>query len=134
MALSMVANILVSRHLYHVAKQTDSQALSADAAHLRTDVLTSLGVLVGLLLARVTGFTWMDPLVASAVAVVLLATAFRLSRDAIQLLLDTRLPAEEEDVILGNSKLGRTCIGLPQAAHTQIGVAAPCGCPRSDGR
>ncbi len=47
MAVSVVANILVSRHLFKTAKIHDSLALEADAQHLRTDVITSLGVMAG---------------------------------------------------------------------------------------
>ena len=46
---SMVANVGVSTYLYRQAARTDSPALEGDAAHLRTDAMTSFGVLVGLL-------------------------------------------------------------------------------------
>ena len=59
-------NLVVSQYLYRRARETDSAALDGDAAHLRTDAYTSLGVLVGLALVQVTGATWLDPVVALA--------------------------------------------------------------------
>ena len=57
MAISAVVNTFVSRRLYKVAKMTDSVALEADALHLKTDVITSAGVAVGLALIWITGGT-----------------------------------------------------------------------------
>lgn len=99
MALSTVLNFLISQHLFRVAKATDSQAIHADAAHLRTDVSTSLGVFTGLALVRLTGAAWVDLLVAGIVALLLLRTAYRLTREALSPLLDSRLPAAEETAI-----------------------------------
>ncbi len=72
MLVSVVANIIVSRHLFIVARKSDSMALLADAEHLRTDVLTSLGVLIGLILIKTTGIKLLDPLVAIFVALVII--------------------------------------------------------------
>ena len=52
---SAVANLGVSTYLYRQARLTDSPALEGDAAHLRTDAFTSVGVLVGLVLVELTG-------------------------------------------------------------------------------
>ncbi len=99
MAFSALLNTLLSRRLKRVADATDSQALQADAAHLQTDVLTSLGVFVGLALSRATGFVWFDPLTAILVALLIFHAAYRLIRDALDLLLDARLPPHEEALI-----------------------------------
>jgi len=100
MAFSMVANIFISRMLSRVARETDSEALRADAAHLNTDVITSFGVFLGLLLVRTTGVAWYDSLVAAGVAILLVVTAVKLTRDAMRLLLDYRLPHAEEQLII----------------------------------
>ena len=99
MAFSAIVNVFLSRHLMRVARQTDSIALEADAKHLRTDVTTSIGVAVGLILARVTGRAWFDPLTALFVSLLILHTGYKLGHDAMHPLLDARLPVEEEALI-----------------------------------
>jgi cation diffusion facilitator family transporter len=54
-AFSAAVNFGISRYLYRQAKLTDSPALEGDAAHLRTDAITSIGVLVALALVAITG-------------------------------------------------------------------------------
>jgi cation diffusion facilitator family transporter len=96
MAVSAVANFAVSqRVLYPVARRTESAALEADAAHLRTDVYTSVGVMTGLIIVAITGQTWLDPVFAIGVACLILWTAFRLIRASTRVLLDEALPEEE---------------------------------------
>jgi len=99
MALSAVVNYLVSRHLAHVAAQTDSVALQADAQHLRSDVYTSLGVVLGLAAIKITGVKFLDPVVAIIVACLIIKTAFDLTGEAFAPILDAKLPDDEEKVI-----------------------------------
>jgi len=99
MAVSVVVNILVSRHLLRIARETDSIALEADARHLTTDVYTSLGVLVGLILVRITGLNILDPIIALGVALFILRAAYDVTRRAFPSLIDVRLPEDEETVI-----------------------------------
>ncbi len=66
MALSVAVNIVVSIVLARNARRTDSPALEGDAAHLRTDALTSAAVLLSLVLVKLTGAQWIDPAVALA--------------------------------------------------------------------
>ncbi len=73
MAVSIVVNIVVSRYLYKVSRETDSLALEADAAHHNTDVITMAGVLVGLIIVRVghifnANLNILDPIVAILVS------------------------------------------------------------------
>jgi len=78
-----------------VAREEDSIALKADALHLKTDVYTSLGVAVGLLLIKLTGFVLLDPLVAIAVALLIVKEAWHLVYTAFQPLMDVTLSEEE---------------------------------------
>ncbi len=93
---SAVLNLAVSRHLFSVAKKTDSMALEADAMHLSTDVYTSLGVFGGLILIHFTGLSWLDPVVAIAVALLIMKAAYDLLVQAILPLSDVKLPDVEE--------------------------------------
>ena len=98
-AVSIVTNVLVSRYLMRTAKQTDSLALEADAKHLTTDVLTMAGVLVGLVLARITGLDIFDPITALLVAMMIMKAAYDITKKSFAGLMDTRLPRDEEETI-----------------------------------
>jgi cation diffusion facilitator family transporter len=95
MAISVGMNWLVSGYLFRVARETESVALEADAHHLRVDVLTSLGVAVGLVVGALTGWTVLDPLIAVGVALFIMRIAWTLTSEAGAPLLDHRLPHEE---------------------------------------
>lgn len=99
MGLSAVVNTIVSRKLYKVAIETDSIALEADALHLKTDVYTSAGVAVGMLLIYITGLHILDPLIAVAVALLIIHESVKLIRNAYTPLLDTSLPDEDIKII-----------------------------------
>jgi cation diffusion facilitator family transporter len=89
MVVSAIANIIVSRRLYKVAKQTKSVALEADALHLKTDVYTSAGVAAGLGLILLTDIKWLDPAIAILVALFIIRESYSLLKRAFSPLLDT---------------------------------------------
>ena len=104
MLISAIANLIVSRLLFKVGKETDSAALTADGWHLRTDVYTSVGVMAGLGIIWLGGFlfpglnlTWIDPVAAIAVAGLIIHAAYDLTRRAIQDLIDQSIPVEEKE-------------------------------------
>lgn len=99
MFFSACANAFVSKNLYRVARKEDSIALEADALHLKTDVYTSLGVGLGLLLIKITGIRILDPIVAMLVACLIIKEAWELCRNAFSPLLDAKLSDEEEEKI-----------------------------------
>lgn len=99
MTISAVTNFFVSRHLYRVAKRTDSIALEADALHLKTDIYTSAGVAVGLILIWITGIRIIDPIVAILVALLILRESYELLNRAYKPLLDTSISDKELKVI-----------------------------------
>ncbi len=88
-------NLGVSLVLMRAAKRYNSITLEADARHLMTDVWTTGGVLIGIGLVFLTGFTILDPLIALAVAVNILFTGYRLMIRSGRGLMDAALPAEE---------------------------------------
>lgn len=99
MFVSALVNTLVSRLVYKVAREEQSMALEADALHLKADVYTSLGVGMGLAAIWVSGWYWLDPLVAIAVALFILKEAFELIARAFAPLIDASLPKEEIEAI-----------------------------------
>ncbi|CAJ37403.1 cation diffusion facilitator family transporter [Methanocella arvoryzae] len=99
MLLSAIVNLYVSQRLMKTAKRTESIALEADAWHLRTDVLTSLGIFAGLVAIKLTGITILDPIFAILVAVFILKAAVELIVRSVKDLMDVKLPEEEENEI-----------------------------------
>src|SRR5262249_34864233 len=99
MGFSVIANLVVSSVLSRQAKADDSQALEGDAAHLRTDALTSAGVLLGLTIAQITGDAAFDPITALVVAVAIVWAGFRLLMRSSAALVDEALPSAEMDRI-----------------------------------
>jgi cation diffusion facilitator family transporter len=93
------ANLGVSSWLFRQARETASPALAGDAAHLRTDAYTSIGVLVGLALVSVTGAEWLDPVVALVVAAAIIVTGARITMGSLRVLVDEALPDDELNAI-----------------------------------
>jgi cation diffusion facilitator family transporter len=97
--LASVINFVVARKLLDVGKRFDSITLEADARHLMTDVWTSVGVIGGVGLVVLTGWTRLDPIVALLVAANIVYTGGRLVQRSVLGLLDTALaPGEGEAV------------------------------------
>jgi cation diffusion facilitator family transporter len=81
--------------LLREGKRRRSPALLADGRHLLSDVVSSAGVLVAVLLVALTGWLVLDAIVAALVAVNILWSGWQLMRDSIGGLMDTAVPAEE---------------------------------------
>jgi cation diffusion facilitator family transporter len=92
-AASLV-NLVVARVLLRAGRGHESITLEADAQHLMTDVWTSVGVILGVGAAVLTGWHRLDAVVAIAVAANVLYSGFRLVRRSMLGLLDTSLPEE----------------------------------------
>jgi cation diffusion facilitator family transporter len=95
MLVSGLVNFFVSRRLYKVARQTGSVALEADALHLRTDIYTSVGVGLGLLAIKLTGYYFLDPAIALLVAGFITIEAYGLLKKAFNPLLDSSISDDE---------------------------------------
>jgi len=96
---SIVVDFSRSRALRKVAKETNSQALEADALHFSTDIWSSAVVLVGLICASF-GFYMADAIAALLVAAIVIYVSYKLGKRSIEVLLDkvpedTRLKVEE---------------------------------------
>jgi len=104
MLFSAVANGVISHLLFRVGRETESVALQADAWHLRTDVYTSVGVMVGLALIGVgdailphlgDSLHLIDPLAAMVVAGLIVKAAWKMTIKSARDLMDVNLPQEE---------------------------------------
>lgn len=95
-ALAAICNGLWAAHLIKRGREARSEALVADGQHLYTDVVTSVGVIIGLLLAVMTGWYWLDPLMAALVAINILWVGYRIIMRSMSALLDRAASPEIE--------------------------------------
>jgi cation diffusion facilitator family transporter len=98
LAVSVVASIInlaTSRILMDVGRKYKSITLEADAHHLMTDVWTSAGVIVGVGLVWLTGWLWLDPVIALGVALNIVWTGWQLLNRSAAGLMDVSIPEEE---------------------------------------
>lgn len=85
-------NGLLGLFLLRTGRKQRSKALEADGHHILSDFYTTLGIAAGLLLVKVTGLAWLDPVVALVVGLLLGFTGFRLVRESSAALLDQEDP------------------------------------------
>jgi cation diffusion facilitator family transporter len=98
-AAASVINGVVGAILIRAGRRFRSVTLEADGKHLWTDVVTSVGVIVGILLVLLTDWLWLDPVVAILVGVNIIITGAGLVRESIRGLMDETLPNDDNRVI-----------------------------------
>ncbi len=97
LAVSVVAsliNLATARILMKVGRAENSITLEADAHHLLTDVWTSAGVITGVALVWLTGWLWLDPVIALLVAVNIVWTGWQLLHRSASGLMDAAISPE----------------------------------------
>ncbi len=97
--VAAVINGLVAWTLLKAGRRLRSITLRADAHHLLTDVWTSIGVVVGLLLVKVTGWQILDPMMAIAVAANIAWVGIQLLKETINGLMDSAISLKEQSMI-----------------------------------
>ncbi|HEY1297052.1 MAG TPA: cation diffusion facilitator family transporter [Chloroflexota bacterium] len=98
-AAASAVNFGVSLRLREAGRKYESITLEADARHLMTDVWTSAGVIVGVGAVALTGWLWLDPVVALAVGLNIVRAGIDLVRRSALGLLDTAIPRAERDAV-----------------------------------
>jgi cation diffusion facilitator family transporter len=100
--LSVAASVLngvLAVAMRRAAQAQRSEALAADAKHLMTDVWTSIGVVVGIAGVQFTGWLWLDPVIAIAVAANIAFEGWRLARRSVDGLMDRAIePAVRQQI------------------------------------
>ncbi len=99
MGVSSAVNLYVSGKIMKVAKRSESIALEADAYHLTTDVYTSIGVFIGLILIQVTKNPIFDPILAMVIALIILKASYDLTKRSVSGIMDVKLSDKEEEII-----------------------------------
>jgi len=92
-------NGLLAFIMWRESKRSRSMALEGDAKHLFSDVMSSLGVVIGLFIASVTGLYILDPLIALLVAALLIKMGLDVFRKTSRDLMDTNCEEEEKTII-----------------------------------
>ncbi|HZW47589.1 MAG TPA: cation diffusion facilitator family transporter [Microvirga sp.] len=107
-AVASLINGAWSWMLIRQGRRLRSPALTADGRHLMTDVATSAGVLVGLVFVPVTGWAWLDPVLAAFVAINILWSGWGLIKESVGGLMDEALPettlSRVREIISGNAE------------------------------
>lgn len=93
-AFASVLNGVLAWRMLAASREHDSIALEADARHLYSDVWTTCGVILGLLLATLTGWQWLDPLIAIGVALNILREGARVLWRSVEGLMDSAVEPE----------------------------------------
>ena len=105
MLVSMVVSILLSRHLFRVARATGSVALEGNANNIMGDIYSTAGVLVGLTIVRLghlfgVHLDVIDPILAILVSILILRATYRVGRMALEGLIDFRIPQADEETLM----------------------------------
>jgi cation diffusion facilitator family transporter len=108
--LAGVMNGVLGVLIYLTGKKQNSKILVADGIHLFTDLLTT-GVLgIGLVLVLLTGWSWLDPVLALGVAFFLFRTGFHLVQDSANALLDAENPALTDTIVRHLNEIPRRSV------------------------
>lgn len=97
--IATVVNFVLARSMLRVARRHESVVLEADGKHLMTDVWTTVGVIGALILASITEWTWIDPIIGLLVAANIIRIGIHLLRSSFDGLMDRAIPAAEEHEI-----------------------------------
>lgn len=95
MLVSILLTLGLVAYQRHVIRRTGSVAIRADSLHYSGDIAMNVAVIAAILLADYTGKTVFDPLFAIGIAVFLIASAARIARRSLDMLMDRELPAEK---------------------------------------
>lgn len=99
MIFSIIVNFFISTYLLKIAKKTDSLALLSDAEHLKSDIYTSIGIILGLMTVKITNLYIFDPIFAIAFGILIITTGFKIAKNALNNLLDGSLSKEDKKMI-----------------------------------
>lgn len=99
MAFGAIVNLVVGLIVREAGIKAKSVAMRSNALHLLTDVYSSAGVAVSMVLVGLTNYTILDPLIGIGIALYIMKEAYRLGKESFLPLLDVRLTSEEEEKI-----------------------------------
>lgn len=99
LTFAIMATFILTRLQAYVVRKTGSVAIQADSLHYVGDLLVNGSVIVALLLVSYMGWIWADPVFGLGIAAYILVNAWRIARDALDMLMDRELPDEDRERI-----------------------------------
>lgn len=99
MFVAAAVSLTLVRHLRRVGSATESPAITADAAHYASDVYTNFAALAALLITTLTSWNLADPIISILISAYILWSAISVARDAVDVLMDRRLPVEVDETV-----------------------------------
>lgn len=121
MLISLMATLGLIVFQKYVCSQTKSQAIAADSAHYTIDVMSNSSVILTLLVVKYFHISWFDTLTAFIIALYLLINAYKLAKEAINLLLDRELDNEIRENILKIVTKHKFVLGLHDLRTRDLG-------------
>ncbi|MEO5668806.1 MAG: cation diffusion facilitator family transporter [Bdellovibrionota bacterium] len=99
-----ILNGVLGLSLVRVGKSVRSKALETDGHHIVADFWTSVGIILGLLLVRATGWAYLDPIMGIVVALLLMRTGYKILKEASGALLDEEDPELMQEILKAINK------------------------------
>lgn len=93
--LASLVNLVVGLVLINNGKKKKSLLVEADGRHLMTDVYTSVGVILGIILVEFTGWLIIDPIIAILVGLNIIYSGYKLIHRSARELMDASIPEDE---------------------------------------
>jgi cation diffusion facilitator family transporter len=121
--LATLLNVVWAWVLLREGRRRRSPALSADGRHLLADVVTTVGVMLGIVAAVATGWAILDPILAALVAVNVLWSGWQVVRDSLGGLMDEAVPAERLERI--RAIISCNAEGAIEAHDVRTRIAGP---------
>ena len=121
--IASLANAACAWTMLRASKTHRSITLEADARHLLTDVWTTVGVLIGVVLVQTTGWLRLDPIIALVVAIQILWTGWHLMRRSFEGLMDRAIPEDDRKAIVAVLETLRHQGGDYHALRTRVAGA-----------
>lgn len=120
MVFSIVITVFLVLYQRHVVKITNNLAIKADSLHYVTDLLTNFSILIALYLT-IKGYLWADAVFAILIALYIFKSAFEIGHDSFQQLMDKKLDAETESLIVKTINETQDVLGFHDFRTRQSG-------------
>lgn len=98
--IAMLINLQLSYMIYKEGKREGSPILISHATHLFTDVITTIGVIFGIIIVYFTGFWFLDPAIGILISINILILGYRIMKDSVNSLLDVSLSKEKIEELM----------------------------------